>query len=119
MNYASAAAHVLMEVVNPRSQTCFFSILSPVEPDTRPPFPKGINLEKLFGKTRGILTSCDCEDACFSCLKHYYNKQFHNQLDRHAALDLLDYAMNGTVRNHVSDGDARDAFASACRSDPG
>lgn len=73
---------------------------------------KGHNLEKLFGKTRGILTSCDCEDACFSCLKHYYNKQFHNQLDRHAALDLLDYAMNGTVRNHVSDGDARDAFAS-------
>ena len=73
---------------------------------------KGHNLEKLFGKTRGILTSCDCEDACFSCLKHYYNKQFHNQLDRHAALDLLDYAMNGTVRNHVSDGDARDAFSS-------
>ena len=73
---------------------------------------KGHNLEKLFGKTRGILTNCDCEDACFSCLKHYYNKQFHNQLDRHAALDLLDYAMNGTVRNHVSDDDARDAFAS-------
>lgn len=73
---------------------------------------KGHNLEKLFNKTRDILAGCDCEDACFACLKHYYNKQFHNQLDRHAALDLLDYAMNGTVKSHVSDSDARIAFAS-------
>lgn len=68
------------------------------------------NLKKLFNKTRSILNGCDCEEACFSCLKHYYNKQFHNQLDRHAALDLLDYAMSGTVKGRVSDEDARIAF---------
>ncbi|QYZ79270.1 DEAD/DEAH box helicase [Methanofollis formosanus] len=33
----------------------------------------------------------ECETACHSCLKHYWNQRVHEKLDRLAALDLLNW----------------------------
>ena len=61
-------------------------------------------LQEILERVRHILEDCTCESACLECLKHYQNKVVHSLLDRHAALDLLDYVTNGTVRNttHVA-----------------
>jgi ATP-dependent helicase YprA (DUF1998 family) len=55
-------------------------------------------LQKILHRARGILQDCDCDSACLECLKHYQNKVVHRHLDRHAALELLEYAESGVVR---------------------
>ena len=57
--------------------------------------PSMINM--LINRAREILVGCSCETACFNCLKHYGNRRVHGRLDRHAALDLLDYATHGKI----------------------
>ena len=39
--------------------------------------------------------SCDCESACSKCLKHYRNQHVHGMLDRVAALQLLEWGVDG------------------------
>jgi len=51
----------------------------------------------LFCKTREYLKSCNCDGACFNCLKNYWNKKKHEMLDRFSAINLLDWAMKGTL----------------------
>lgn len=47
--------------------------------------------EVLCDKARHALEHCatDCEKACYSCMKHFRNQQWHDLLDRHAAIALL------------------------------
>ncbi|MBU9070406.1 DUF1998 domain-containing protein [Bifidobacterium longum] len=68
-------------------------------------------LKQLFNKTKDILTNCNCQDACFSCLKHFNNKLTHSKLDRFAGLDLLEYAICGTFKSSVTAGDVEEAFS--------
>lgn len=56
-------------------------------------------VDRLLGGVRSILNDCDCDRACLRCLKHFKNKQLHGLLNRFAALDLLNYAMSGTVQS--------------------
>lgn len=56
-------------------------------------------IDRLLGEVRSVLNDCDCDRACLRCLKHFKNKQLHGLLNRFAALDLLNYAMNGTVQS--------------------
>lgn len=49
----------------------------------------------LLDATRMLLTECDCEAACYKCLKHYYNQHVHGMLDRMAAKELLDWGQTG------------------------
>lgn len=46
---------------------------------------------------RQMLSSCDCDSACSKCLKHYRNQYVHGLLDRHAAIELLDWGINGEL----------------------
>lgn len=50
-------------------------------------------------EVRHILGHCParCDRSCYECLRHYGNQYFHNQLDRHLGLALLDYALVGTL----------------------
>lgn len=66
-------------------------------------------IEQLFAKTQSIL-NCSCETACFSCLKHYGNKLTHTMLNRHAAIDLLNYATKDQCRTKSSNQDAAESF---------
>lgn len=49
--------------------------------------------EELMEETRKVLNTCpnDCDSACYECLEHYWNQRVHGNLDRFAALDLLDW----------------------------
>lgn len=59
------------------------------------------SLQEILLRARGILQGCDCDSACLECLKHYQNKVVHRYLDRHAALELLDYAECGAARRET------------------
>ena len=68
---------------------------------------KGIDLvtgviESLLSQTESLLAGCDCEDACYKCLKHYRNQYVHGLLDRHAALDLLRWGKTGERAKKLS-----------------
>ena len=41
--------------------------------------------------------NCDCQYACFNCLKHYRNQRLHGFLDRHAGYQLLEWALSGQL----------------------
>lgn len=59
------------------------------------------SIESMVDKARNILAGCDCDSSCLSCLRHYRNKIHHASLDRHAAMDLLDYVTRAKVRTSV------------------
>lgn len=67
-------------------------------------------ISELFAKAKEILNNCDCESACFKCLKHYGNKHVHSLLDRRAALSLLDYVSLGKVEEELSIDEANEAL---------
>ena len=48
------------------------------------------------------LSDCNCESACYSCLKHYRNQSVHSLLDRHTALQLLEWGRNGKLPPDLS-----------------
>lgn len=50
--------------------------------------------KELLGEIRELLKSCECETACHQCLKHYWNQRVHADLNRHAALQLLEWCMS-------------------------
>lgn len=59
--------------------------------------------EQIFKSTRKTL-ECDanCESACHNCLKHYWNRNNQEKLDRFAALDLLDWAMCNKLPEEIT-----------------
>ena len=48
-----------------------------------------------------FLLGCTCDSACYNCLKHYRNQNLHGLLDRHAALELLEWGMNGIRKSAI------------------
>lgn len=59
-------------------------------------------VDKLLESIMDNLASCDCNSACYKCLKHHRNQFVHGVLDRHAALDLLRWGMKGEKANSIS-----------------
>lgn len=59
------------------------------------------SIKNMVDKARRILSECDCDSSCLTCLRHYRNKMYHALLDRHAALDLLDYVTRAEVRRSL------------------
>ena len=55
----------------------------------------------ILEKTRELLMNCNCENACHNCLKHYRNQFVHYILDRFAALELLEWAKDGKVKEKI------------------
>lgn len=51
----------------------------------------GEQTEALLDKAMELLRGCTCDHACYECLKHYRNQRIHNDLDRHAAIELIEY----------------------------
>ena len=52
-------------------------------------------IAELLTDIKELLSSCDCGSACSKCLKHYRNQYVHGMLDRFAALQLLEWGING------------------------
>lgn len=36
-----------------------------------------------------VCTNCNCETACYDCLKSYYNQSFHEKLNRHSVIEFF------------------------------
>ncbi len=45
---------------------------------------------------KSILSNCNCNSSCHSCLRTYNNKIWHNKLNRFFGLELLNYVTEGT-----------------------
>lgn len=43
----------------------------------------------------------ECATACHDCLKHFWNQRFQNMLDRHAAIQLLDWSKEGKLADAI------------------
>ena len=54
-------------------------------------------LVEVLDGVRARLSSCDCEGACYNCLKHYRNQSVHALLDRNSALQLLEWGRTGCL----------------------
>lgn len=60
------------------------------------------DLPGLLHETIRFLEGCTCERACFNCLKRYGNQRLHDNLDRHAATELLKWGINGEIKSSYS-----------------
>lgn len=60
----------------------------------------GFVLPEIIEETFNILNHCEnnCETSCYKCLRHYANQFYHNQLNRYVASELLDYVVNGNLK---------------------
>ena len=52
-------------------------------------------IAELLADMKELLGSCNCGSACSKCLKHYRNQYVHGMLDRFAALQLLEWGVDG------------------------
>lgn len=57
---------------------------------------------ELLSDMKELLSSCDCGSACSKCLKHYRNQYVHGMLDRFAALQLLEWGIEGIKASPIS-----------------
>ena len=57
----------------------------------------GAYTEELLEQTKKVLSECVCESACQECLKHYRNQRLHMNLDRFAAMELIEFGRD----NHL------------------
>ncbi len=87
--------------------------------------------ETICDLARDALASCPtgCDDACYSCLKHFRNQQDHDVLDRHRAVELLSevggklelghaipaLTLQPTATDEQADSDAELDFSEICR----
>ncbi len=53
--------------------------------------------EEVLQATKSLLSECECEQSCPSCLRTYTNRIWHEKLDRNLALGLLNYLSTGAM----------------------
>ena len=55
--------------------------------------------EELMAEIRNVLSECPakCDSACHECLMHFWNQRVQNNLDRFAALQLLDWCQQSVL----------------------
>lgn len=60
--------------------------------------------DELMKRTREVLENCpvECDSACHECLMHYWNQRVHGLLDRHAALELINWCENSEMPDALS-----------------
>jgi hypothetical protein len=74
-------------------------------------------IDELLIATKTVLANCpnNCQHACNNCLKHYRNQYLQDDLDRHAALQLLSWGMSGNLPLNPSEENINGYFKSIGR----
>jgi very-short-patch-repair endonuclease len=57
--------------------------------------------DKICKRGAEVLSKCDCETACYKCLRHFRNQQHHKVLDRHSAMAMLAQSSGGIYKHHA------------------
>jgi hypothetical protein len=59
----------------------------------------GIHIEEILDDLEVLLRSCpgNCDRSCYQCLRHYGNQMYHEQIDRHLGMKLLQYLRTGEL----------------------
>lgn len=52
---------------------------------------------ELLIETEKILLDCKCTSSCHECLNHFWNQRLQTKLDRHLALQLLQWGQRGVI----------------------
>ena len=65
-------------------------------------------VHRLFNETEKFLGGCECDSACYKCLKNYNNQYVQGILNRFSALQLLKYSISGEVEKEISKDKQRD-----------
>lgn len=55
------------------------------------------SIDTVLEKVKELLLDCDCDSACHKCLMHYRNQNVHGLLNRFAALDMLNWGIDGKL----------------------
>jgi hypothetical protein len=55
------------------------------------------NLDAILVHARELVAGCSCSTSCHRCLRHYGNRYVHRSLNRHLALAVLEYLLEGKV----------------------
>lgn len=60
--------------------------------------------EELMAEIRKVLSECPakCDSACHECMMHFWNQRAHSNLDRFAALQLLDWCQHSVLPEPLS-----------------
>ena len=58
-------------------------------------------IPQLLNRVENVLLHCSCDSACYNCLMHYRNQNIHGLLDRHCALQLLEWGKNGVLADGI------------------
>lgn len=60
--------------------------------------------EELMAEIRKVLSECPakCDSACHECLMHFWNQRVQSNLDRFAALQLLDWCQHSILPERLS-----------------
>ncbi|MFE9321891.1 DEAD/DEAH box helicase [Nocardia sp. NPDC052278] len=61
------------------------------------------NLDRVFAAALDRVSNCDCgeETSCYGCLRSFGNQQYHDQLGRRAAVDVLRPLVGLTTRDRL------------------
>lgn len=60
--------------------------------------------EELMAYIRKVLSDCpaQCDSACHECMMHFWNQRVQNNLDRFAALELLDWCQHSVLPEPIT-----------------
>lgn len=58
---------------------------------------------ELLKNTLDFLNSCNCEKTCHKCLNHFWNQRVQDTMDRHAAIDVLNWCAFNKLANPLTE----------------
>ena len=57
---------------------------------------------ELLSATLAYLSKCTCESSCHKCLNHFWNQRVQGRMNRHAAIDLLQWCASNKLPKALS-----------------
>ncbi len=58
--------------------------------------------DEVIDKAFEILKDCNCESSCHNCINHFWNQRVQSKLNRHFAIQLLEWGTQGKIADSLS-----------------
>ena len=66
--------------------------------------------KELLDSTKKFLEKCTCETTCHKCLNHFGNQRYQGRMDRHSAIDILNWCINEKLPQELSNDTSEKLF---------